>query len=358
MRLEADRTDPKPDGARATVRSVAIAVGVVAAAAAVWTARSILLLGFLAVLLGVVFSFPVRWLERALHRRGLAVIAVVALFGAGLAALGTFAAGPLGDQADTVATAAPRALARARQWFDHLQRASTPPGSKPAQQPAAPQLSQAVQVALPAVGVTLATATGTILVVVLAAFLVNEPDQYRRAVRRLLPRRAQPDFDELWRRVREGLRRWVGGILVSMAIMGTLTAAALALAGIDDWALLGTLTFLGTFIPYAGAVASAVPGLLVAAGQSSRHLYLALAVYLCVHAIEGYLVEPLIMRRAVDLRPALLLVGEAIFGALFGVLGVIIATPALVCLQISVELLWVERRLHRPTPAEPAAAPP
>jgi predicted PurR-regulated permease PerM len=192
--------------------------------------------------------------------------------------------------------------------------------------------------------------------VVLAAFLVYRPDTYRHGLRQLFPARRQPVFDELWDRLRNALRHWVGGILVSMTIMGTLCAVGLLLVGIRDWLILGTLTFLGTFVPYLGAVASAVPGLLAALAQSPHHLLLAAAVYLGVHVVEGYIVQPAVMRRAVELNPALLLFGQGVLGAVFGVLGIVVATPLLVCAQVAVQYLWIERRVQRQAVVAPAAS--
>ncbi len=98
------------------------------------------------------------------------------------------------------------------------------------------------------------------------------------------------------------------------------------------------------------AIASAVPGLLVALAQSPRHLLLAAAVYVGAHVVDAYLLAPFLMRRTVEMKPALLLAGQAALGAIFGAIGIVIATPAIVCAQIAVAYLWVERRLQkRPT---------
>ena len=48
-----------------------------------------------------------------------------------------------------------------------------------------------------------------------------------------------------------------------------------------------------------------------------------------------------------EVRPALLLFGQGLFGAVFGLMGTIVATPMLVCLQVLTEYLWVERRLGK-----------
>src|SRR5437667_298365 len=81
------------------------------------------------------------------------------------------------------------------------------------------------------------------LVIVLGLFLVNEPQTYRKGLRLLVPSRFEEPFETSYEKVSSGLRKWVGGILVSMTIMGTLTAIGLAIAGIKGWLVLGILTF-------------------------------------------------------------------------------------------------------------------
>ena len=149
----------------------------------------------------------------------------------------------------------------------------------------------------------------------------------------------------------------MGGTVVAMLLMGSVTAVGLWACGIQGWALLGLLTFFGTFVPYVGAVSSAVPGLLVGLAQSPTHFFMALAVYVGVHVIEGYLVQPYVMRRAVEANPALLLFFQAVMGALFGLLGLIVATPLLTLLQITVTTLWIEGRLHKKPPTDKPQAP-
>jgi predicted PurR-regulated permease PerM len=84
---------------------------------------------------------------------------------------------------------------------------------------------------------------------------------------------------------------------------------------------------------------------------------MALGVYVGVHVIEGYLVQPYVMRRAVEANPALLLFFQALMGALFGLLGLIVATPLLTLLQITVTTLWIEGRLHKQPPTDKPPAP-
>lgn len=304
-----------------------------------WLARHVLLLAFFAVVLAVVLSFPVRWLCRLMPRGAAVMVLVVAILGAFTGAV-LLGAPALSQQLEDVKQTAPRALKKARQWLYAK-------GAQQVEEKAGQAAQKASEVAVPALLAVVSASTEGVLVLVLALFLVAAPDTYRDGVRRLFPREHEAAFDEAYERTGGSLRKWVGGILVSMTIMGTLAAAGLWIAGINDWLLLGLLTFLGTFVPYVGAVASAIPGLLIAVSQSPRHLLYALAVYLGVHLVEGYLVQPLVMKRAVEIKPALLLVGQGVMAAIFGLAGTIVATPALVCAQTLVEDLWVERKLGK-----------
>jgi predicted PurR-regulated permease PerM len=320
-----------------------------AALAGLWLAREVLLLGFLGVLIGVVFSFPVGWLSRVLPRGAAVLLVLLALVGAA-AGISALAAPVLEREFEQLRESAPRSIQKVQGWLRRVE--STAGGGSGAQKQSAGQRAPEVaakvgEKAVPALLAVVSGVTAVVLVIVLGAFLVYQPDVYRRGVRALIPARHEATFDEAWRRVGEGLRKWVGGIVVSMTLMGTLTAIGLLVIGIEQWLLLAVLTFLGTFVPYVGAIASAVPGLLAGLAQSSRHFFLAIGVYVGVHIVEGYLVQPLVMRRAVEVRPALLLFGQGVFGAVFGLMGTIVATPLLVCAQVLVEYLWVERRLRK-----------
>jgi predicted PurR-regulated permease PerM len=72
-----------------------------------------------------------------------------------------------------------------------------------------------------------------------------------------------------------------------------------------------------------------------------------------VQVLEGYVITPFIQRRAVALPPVLGLLAVVIFGLLFGVMGVLLATPMMVVLMILVEKLYVEDGSVSEDAAEP-----
>jgi len=320
--------------------------------------ENVLLLGFLAIIVAVIFSFPVGWLTHLMPRAAAAVLTLLLTLGliGGVVALAT----PIVvDQGKELLDALPDATRKAEAWLRRAQRDKTVRQLTNGKDVAAalkskvPQAVETVATLTPMVVGRLVEIVSTfVLLLVLAAFLVYRPSLYQEGIRAMLPRSFEPAFDELWARLGRGLRSWVGGTLVAMFLVGSVTAVGLFFAGIPGWALLGLLTFFGTFVPYVGAVSSSVPGLLIGLSQSPQHFFLALGVYVGVHVIEGYLVQPVVMRRAVELNPALLLFFQALMGALFGLLGLMIATPLLTVIQIVVTTLWIERRLHKEPPSD------
>jgi predicted PurR-regulated permease PerM len=345
-------------------RPLALAISLLAVWA-LWTglgkAQHVFLLGFVAILLAGVFHFPVGWLSRVMPRAAAVVLVVLVVLGsvAGVAAL---AAPVVVEQGKQLVALLPEATARAEKWMRRAQRDKTVKqltnGKDVAgmmKQKVPDAVETVATLTVPMMGRLVEVISTFVLLLVLAGFLVYRPSLYQRGLQAMLPRSAEPAFDEVWGRLGRGLRGWVGGTVVSMFLIGTLTGLGLLCIGVEGWFLLGLLTFVGAFVPYVGAVASAVPGLLFALAQSPRLFLMALAVYVVMHVIEGYFVQPSVMRRAVKVNPALLLFFQALMGAMFGLLGLVVATPLLAVLQIVVTTLWIERRLHKHVPRDGAA---
>jgi hypothetical protein len=82
----------------------------------------------------------------------------------------------------------------------------------------------------------------------------------------------------------------------------------------------------------------------------------AIFVYFFVQNVDGYLVVPYIARRTVDLAPALVLAAQLLFGALFGILGLLLADPIVATIKVTLEKL--SERDRATDMVEAAALPP
>ncbi len=74
----------------------------------------------------------------------------------------------------------------------------------------------------------------------------------------------------------------------------------------------------------------------------------AVALYMLIQSIEGFLIMPLAQESFVYLPPALTLVSEVLMGVWFGIVGVIFATPLAAALLPVTRRLYLEDTLHEP----------
>ena len=135
------------------------------------------------------------------------------------------------------------------------------------------------------------------------------------------------------------------GQMVDMLAVGVLAAAGLWLAGVPLPFALGMLAGLLTFIPYFGAILAGIPGVMIALNVGWTTALWAVAVYLACHAVEGYVVAPLVQRRLVDMPPALLIVSMTVMGTLFGPLGIVVGAPVAAAGLVVVRELFVRDAL-------------
>ncbi|MDR6139797.1 hypothetical protein QE438_003101 [Pseudoxanthomonas sp. SORGH_AS 997] len=102
--------------------------------------------------------------------------------------------------------------------------------------------------------------TDAVLMVVGGLYLAAQPDLYRRGVLRLLPLDQRPVADEALSSSGKALRAWLGGQLLAMAVIGTLTGLGLWALGVPVALGIGLLTALLDFIPIVGRGAGGDPG--------------------------------------------------------------------------------------------------
>ena len=77
------------------------------------------------------------------------------------------------------------------------------------------------------------------------------------------------------------------------------------------------------------------PVILVAGGESFNLALWALGLYCCVQFLESYLLTPLIQARAVSMPPAVVILNQLVFGAVFGLIGLALATPLAAAATVS-----------------------
>ncbi len=188
-----------------------------------------------------------------------------------------------------------------------------------------------------AVSSVVGTVTNMAMMLVLAIFIAAEPRMYERGVAWMLPLAEREHFYVTAAKMGSVLRRLMAGRLLGMAVEGFGTWILLSLGGVPMAALLGVLTGLLAFLPNIGAIVSGALIILVGFSAGVDVGLYAIFVYFVVQMVDGYLIVPMVAKRAVDLAPALVLGAQILFGALFGILGLALADPIIAMIKVALE---------------------
>jgi predicted PurR-regulated permease PerM len=180
----------------------------------------------------------------------------------------------------------------------------------------------------------------SVLAVVLLTFffMVYGEDLQRRAIA-LMPDRHQKKVTvEILREIETEISRYVLTISIINVLLGLAYALCLRFflaVPLDEALLWGTMAALLNFAPYVGPLIGIV--VMLAMGFLTYDPWQSLvpaALYLGLHTLEGQLVTPIVLGKRMALSPLLLILALMVFGWMWGILGLLLAVPLLVCVKI------------------------
>ena len=178
-----------------------------------------------------------------------------------------------------------------------------------------------------------------------------EPDLYTRGAVSLVAPAKRQRARYILQQTADTLWYWEMGRLFSMTVIGLVTGVGLKLLGVPVPGALGLLAGILTFIPYAGSVISAIPAVLLALTIGSELALWTILLYLGAHTLEGYILVPLVQKRAAHLPPALTLSAQAILSVIIGIAGLALATPITAVALVLTRMVYIEGVLDGSTEA-------
>lgn len=316
-----------------------IVVGLLALAAIGWRVADIFVLIFGGIILAVVLRSVMAVITRFTPLRGrwallVAIIALIVLVGLLGLLIGSRVTTQMGQLTQTL----PRAWARLRQSIE-----GTAPGRALMRGvQSQTSISSWVQQLRSIATVTFGALVDAGVILFTGLYFAADPPLYRRGLLHLVPPSAREHVERGMDRMVADLGHWLRGVLLAMLSIGVVWGLGLWVIGIPLALALGILAGVLEFIPYIGPIVAAIPALLVAFTISPTKAVAVLALYVVVHLFEGEILVPLIQRWAVALPPAVGIVAVVVFGWLFGLLGIIFATPLAVAIIALVDALYVQ----------------
>ncbi|MEN9938975.1 MAG: hypothetical protein RLZZ387_5554 [Chloroflexota bacterium] len=176
---------------------------------------------------------------------------------------------------------------------------------------------------------------GFLIVPIWLFYVINDEQQGRAFLDRILHPRIRPDFWNVWRMVNKVFSDYIRGQLVlgvAVGLMAGLGLLALQLLGFDTKyiLLLAIIAGITELIPIIGPILGAIPAVLLAVfatDDPTRNGLAVLALYVLIQQLENNFLVPRIVGESVGVHPAILTVVLIAMGEVFGLLGVILSAP-------------------------------
>jgi predicted PurR-regulated permease PerM len=355
----------------ALLSAVACAILAALFIAALYFGREIFVPIALAILLSFVLGPLVGLLQRARVPRGFSVVSVVVLAFMVIFGLGTLIANQLSQLAGDLpvyqstmrekiksvrgATASSGTLERAADMLQELSRELDKPKEDKSIRGAAPRLGDPnatpvrpvpVEVRQPDPGAlenlrTLIApllnplATTGIIIIFVIFILIQREDLRNRLIRLAGSHDLQRTTAALDDAATRLSRLFLAQLLIN-ATFGVIIGAGLSLIGVPSAILWGILAAVLRFVPYIGSAISAAFPLALAAAVDPGWSMLAwtLALFLGVGPIISQVIEPLVYGQSTGLSPVAIVVSATFWTALWGPIGLVLATPLTVCLVV------------------------
>jgi predicted PurR-regulated permease PerM len=188
---------------------------------------------------------------------------------------------------------------------------------------------------------------GAVIILILTLYFTASLHSIKRAMYLLVPASKRERFADLSEQISQSVGRYVIGQVALASCNGVLSFAFLSLIRAPFPAVLAFIAFLLSLIPLVGTLTGSVIIVLVCLipGFGSPLTALVAAIYYLVYMqVEAYLLSPNIMRRAVSVPGALVVIAALAGGSLLGILGALIAIPVAASILLIIKQVVIPRQ--------------
>jgi predicted PurR-regulated permease PerM len=334
---------PDREFTRRLLQTVATITAVLLVLALLYAARDALMLIYISALIAMGFSPLVRLIQRSNHgrinvSRNFAILAIYLTIVGALILIALAVVPPAVTQGREL-------WARIPELFDDLQRflmryrlmtrrvtlqeafLNAPAGSG----------GNAVSTALFAISSVIGGVFGLITILILSFYLLIEAEPIFLYLIRFVPEDKRAGVGTAAREAVRKVSAWLRAQLTLAGVMGVFAAIGLGLLGEPYFYVIALIAAVGETIPIVGPIIGGLTAVAVAIATSPK-LALTVGIYFFVlHQLEANILVPKIMERRVGVSPVAVLTALLIGGAVWGLVGAILAIPTAAILAVFVE---------------------
>jgi predicted PurR-regulated permease PerM len=133
--------------------------------------------------------------------------------------------------------------------------------------------------------------------------------------------------------VEDRLGSWIKGQLLLGVTVGIMTYLFLRIVGVPYAGTLALFAALLEFIPTLGPIVAAIPAMVIALNTGLNQMLVVAIGYIVIQQLESYLIAPKVLGSTVKLNPFVILMSVIVGAQLLGIIGALIAVPAVLTVQ-------------------------
>lgn len=195
---------------------------------------------------------------------------------------------------------------------------------------------------------TAATAiTSIIAILFMVGYMLVDAERLRNLVLVLFPADERSERRRTIRRISRRLSGWLGGQLILAAIVGFATFVTLLALRIPYAVPLALIAAIGEMVPVIGPIVGAIPAVSVALFQSDWQFWGVLIAAIVIQQVENYLLVPRLLGRKVSVSPLAVFIAFITGATLLGIVGALMAVPAVAIVQLVFEESFLRQRERR-----------
>lgn len=182
----------------------------------------------------------------------------------------------------------------------------------------------------------------------LGIYVLKDTHKLREIFIKVMPVRFKSQASTIIDKVNGVGGRYIRGQVLVSIIVGTLCTVVLLILKVDFPVLLGFMAGVFNLIPFLGPVIGAIPAALTALFISPLKAVIVILLFIAVQQIDNYVISPNIMKYQVGIHPGILIFSLIAGGALFGVIGLLLAVPTVAIFQEILKYYLIDRKTRHP----------
>jgi len=167
-------------------------------------------------------------------------------------------------------------------------------------------------------------------------FFLKDGPEMKRAFVNLIPNRNFEMALNLLYKIDNQLGSFLRGQFFDASLVGLLATMAMWTLDVKYYIMIGIFAGLTNMIPYVGPFTGAITAVFVVlmSGGSGKLVLMVIVAFLIIQLLDNVIIQPLVVAKSVNLHPLAIIFAVIIGGQFFGIMGMLLAVPAMGILKV------------------------